>query len=302
VKIGDRGKIFEEYWLYEEKVDPYVPFHLGPHLIRERCCLGATRGIIVGDYVEESESLRDCASQGRATTAIACLFDRTLQGWYRSARKKPTPISTGLLEWFPKQISAKRLKRARSLGASLDLNALRSLFASCDSLPVTVGPIHGDLHATNILVRGPDAIIIDFESRDNFPLVFDAASLEASLLIEGFPSDGPRQVEESLDSLVPLYEHPILGGSLPLANPRDPSYWFRTWVRQIRRYAREWECKEDQYAGALAIALLTKAAKDKDAPEPEASRRAAAYVLAEHVLRTTFGSKASVATDTVKGS
>lgn len=292
VKIGERATILKEYEMYEDDVDPYIPFHLGPHLIRERCCLGAKEGVLVGDYVEESESLRDCASQGRGATAIACLFDRTLLGWHRRWKEVQTPLSRGLNHRFPRinRIGNTRYARARALGATRDLNELRTLFQRCDSVPVLVGPIHGDLHAANVRVRATDAIVIDFCAHADFPLVYDAACLEASLLVDGF-ADDKRDIEEWLASVASLYDHPVTGRQLPHPNPKDRSCWFHACVRQIRRYARQWECREDQYAGALAVALLTKAVKDKHAPEPEASRRAAAYVLAERVLWTTFGTK-----------
>ncbi|MGA2373831.1 MAG: hypothetical protein ABSG11_24515 [Candidatus Korobacteraceae bacterium] len=303
VKIGDRGKIFSEYKVYEERVDPYIPFHLGPHLIRERCCLGASVGLIVGDYVEESESLRDCASQGRAATAISCLFDRTLLGWYRSAHKVDTSLAAGLANSFPRQhkISSDRFARARALGATLNLSELRSLFERCDKGPVLVGPIHRDLHAANVRVRATDAIVIDFYAHRDFPLVYDAACLEASLLVEGF-ADDKRDIEEWLLSLTPLYDNPLLDGTLPHPNPKDRSCWFHACIRQIRRYAHQWQCCDHQYAAALAVALLTKAVKDKDAPEPEFSRRAAAYVLAERVLQSAFGGQAAAAPAAVKAS
>jgi hypothetical protein len=289
VKIGQRGKIFAEYKTYEEKVDPYVPFHLGPHLVRERCCLGANEGVIVGDYVEESESLRDCACDGRSASAIACLFDRTLLGWHRQARPVSTPLSAGLLGHFPRRIAAQRLERAQQLGASLNIQQLRSLFELCTSTPVLVGPIHGDLHAANVRVRATDAIVIDFFAhRSDYPLLYDAATLEASLLVEGFAHDD-RDAKEWLDSLQPLYDYPPLDNASNQANPKNRSFWFHACVQQIRRYARQWECGRGQYAGALAIALLTKAKKDVSAPERESSRRAAAYVLAERVLSSTFG-------------
>ena len=61
LKIGNRNDIFREYQVYEHHVRGYIPFHLGPHLDCWRCCLGSEEGIIVGDYVGESESLCDCA-------------------------------------------------------------------------------------------------------------------------------------------------------------------------------------------------------------------------------------------------
>lgn len=301
VKIGDRLKIFTEYQMYEEKVDPYIPFHLGPHLVRDRCCLGANAGVIVGDFVEESESLLACACQGRAATAIACLFDRTLLGWHRSPRKVWSPLSAGLLQCFPSRINSNRFARARVLGATRDLNALRAFFERCTSTPVLVGPIHGDLHAANVRVRATDAIVIDFFAHRDFPLLYDAACLEASLLVEGF-ADDDRDSEEWMLSLTPLYDKSLFDGTLAHPNPKERSCWFHACVRQIRRYARQWECGKHQYAAALAVALLRKAVKDKDAPEPEASRRAAAYVLAERVLWRAFGAQGSPASDAEKAS
>jgi hypothetical protein len=291
VKIGSRRKIFEEYENYEDNVDPYLPFHLGPHLVHERCCLGAHEGVIVGDYVEESESLRDSARKGCAAAAIACLFDRTLLGWYRHASEIQVPLSERLLASFPRprKIDPSRFARARELGATRDVSQLRDLFQRCDSVPVLVGPIHGDLHSANVRVRATDAIAIDFGAHCTFPLVYDAACLEASLLVEGF-GDDQRDIQEWLTSLEPLYDISPLNPLRP-TNPKNRSSWFHACVRQIRHYARQWERGKLQYAGALAVALLVKASKDKDATEPEASRRAAAYVLAERVLSLNFGSQ-----------
>ena len=292
IKLGDRAKVLHEYKIYEENVDPYVPFHLGPHLIRGRCCLGAKDGILVGDYVEESESLRDCACTGRSATAIACLFDRTLVGWHRQARQVSQSLSAGLMAKFPFIHNASpRMRRARELGATRSVKTLKKLFRRCTSQPVLVGPIHGDLHAANVRVRASDAILIDFAAHRNLPLVFDAACLEASLLIEGFAGDH-RDAQEWLKSVEDLYSAPVLDAVRAHPNPKDRSFWFLTSVRQIRRYARQWECGKDQYAAALALALLIKASKDPSVPEPEGSRRAGAYVLAERVLSSTFGAPA----------
>jgi hypothetical protein len=294
VKIGDRQKILAEYENYEGRVRPYVPFHLGPHLDAKRCCLGARKGVIVGDYVEESESLRDCACKGRSASAIACLFDRTLLGWHRVFEIKSISISKALKHRFPWKILGTRFLRAQALGATRDLRQLRNLFRACSSKPVLIGLVHGDLHSENVRVRATDAIVIDFFAHQRFPLVYDAATLEASLLIEGF-SDDTRDIKEWLRSVEPLYAQPPLAGTLPYVNPKNASFWFYSCVHQIRRYARQWECDRNQYAGALAVALLIKATKDPRAAEREASRRAAAYVLAERLLVATFETSATTA-------
>jgi hypothetical protein len=289
VKIGDRQKVFAEYEHYEGRVRPYVPFHLGPHLDSKRCCLGARKGVIVGDYVEESENLRDCAREGRAASAIACLFDRTLLGWHRVFETKPTSIARELKYRFPWRVFEPRRSGIRAVGATLSLAQLRNLFRRCDSKPILVGLVHGDLHSANVRVRATDAIVIDFFAHQKYPLVFDAATLEASLFVEGFKDD-KREVQDWLNSIEPLYTQCPILGTLPHVNPKNASFWFYACVHQIRRYARQWECGQNQYAGALAVALLIKATKDTRVAEPEASRRAAAYVIAERLLVATFGS------------
>jgi hypothetical protein len=136
--------------------------------------------------------------------------------------------------------------------------------------------------------------VIDFYAHCRYPLVYDAACLEASLLVEGFAGDD-RDVQQWLRSVESLYENPLLACGGMTANPKSRSSWFYACVQQIRRYARQWECGPDQYAGALAVALLIKASKDGNATVPEAKReadrRAAAYMMAERVLSKTFGSQ-----------
>jgi hypothetical protein len=287
VKIGIRKKIVAEFQNYHQAVDPYIPFHLGPHLVDHRCHLGARLGVLVGDFVERSESLGACAVHGRATQAIGNLFSNTLEGWYRIAVEKQTPLSSTL------KIPARnwddgRLARAWELGATRSPNVLDGLFRRSDSAgSVLTGPAHGDLHAANILVRANDAIVIDFYAHRNLPLVYDAACLEASLVVDGFARDS-RDIDTWLKSILPLYSKPLFEFSPVVAHPKDQSAWFYSTVGQIRVHARHLERGRGQYAAALAVALLNKAHKDATASEPEGSRRAAAYVLAETILAVTF--------------
>ena len=58
LKVGRRDKIAREYLNYQGHALMYVPFHLGPRLNLERCGLGARYGTLVGDFVEEAESLQ----------------------------------------------------------------------------------------------------------------------------------------------------------------------------------------------------------------------------------------------------
>ncbi|MBI5450168.1 MAG: phosphotransferase [Gammaproteobacteria bacterium] len=287
VKIGKRAGIFAEYKNYEDGVRPYIPFHLGPHLVHDRCCLGAEDGIIVGDFVEESESLRDCASDGRAAAAIACLFNSTLRGWYLHAQNVQSPLTAYLLPHFPEKIPENREARARELGATKTLSDLRVLFEKCTFSPVLVGPIHGDLHATNVLVRSADAIIIDFQKHCENPIVYDAACLEAGLLVDGF-SDDKRDEVEWINSIMPLYRETPLHSASTRCHPSNQSSWYYACIHQIRLYARRMQHYDDkhgdQYAAALALALLKKASNKKQFVKLKESRRAGAYVIAELIL------------------
>jgi hypothetical protein len=250
--------------------------------------------------------LADCARDGRAAPAIACLFDRTLVGWHRDARPDVSyKLAHGFRGLFPRTDPRfePRIARARDFGAERGIAELRALFERCTSTPVLIGPIHGDLKAANVRVRAADAIIIDFLQHGDGPLVFDAACLEASLLIDGF--DDRRKLDRNsmspqdlatldselhawLASIETLYQDELLQQPFEHPHPKNRSCWFHGCVRQIRSYARQVQTAENQYAAALALAMLTKSIKDLPAKEPEASRRAIAYVLAERVLVNAF--------------
>lgn len=298
IKLGTRQGTIREYTAYENFVSPFIPFHLGPRLTRDRCCLSSTRGVLVGDYVDGAEQLAEGAPHGRSTSAIACLFDKTLLGFHRHTEMVDRSIADGLAHLFPKEgaIKRPRITRAMELGASRELPELRRLFEQSVSRPVLVGSIHGDLHAENILVRAHDAIVIDFAAYEQMlPLLWDAAWLEVSLLVDAFPDGADLEAwsatgaHEWIELISPLYEMPLGNCGTPMVTPAHPAFWFYACVQQIRKSAREWECGEGQYAATLALALLRKSSKDPHATEQDSSRKAAAYVLAERVLVSTFG-------------
>jgi hypothetical protein len=280
VKLGAREQIQAEYETYRVSVEPFIPFHLGPHVSRERYHLGASSGVMVINHVDESESLTLCASQGRAMSPISCLFERTLYGWQRAATQVESLQGEEVLE-LPNDIPVDRVQRAIDLGATRQLDELRPLFALCRWNPVMVGPIHGDLHASNVRVRGPDAVLVDFGSHRRAPIVYDPACLEASLVVDGCTPEY-AEIDDWLESLLSLYDPFKIDPSHP--DPWDRWSWLHSCIRQIRLYAGRMERAQYQYAAALSLALLKKASKDAGAPEPENSRRAVAYLLAERIL------------------
>ncbi len=286
VKLGEREKIYREYHNYQTSVHPYLPYYLAPRLVNERCCLGADTGIIVGDFVEESEGLLDCAQQARGAAPLSYLFDHTLRGWYRNAQVEQEPFGLLLRRMAWGTISQKRMDRASEFGDPVPVPDILDAIGNIASSDVLMGPAHGDLHAGNIRVRKSDAILIDFFAQQKrAPLLIDLASLEASFIVDGFQDDprlssDPAQSQAWFDSIRPLYAGDPLKADTNVCHPKDPSHWFYTSIRIVRRHAREMEQRPMQYAAALVVALLRKATKDDGAAEPEATRRAAAYLLA----------------------
>lgn len=293
VKLGKRESIAKEYHNYRESAMGHVPFHLGPRLKLDRCGLGYELGILVSDYVTGAETLKDCARDGRAATAVGNLFSATIASWRSGAAAVDLSLTATLEKYFPLMIPDHRRPLMTRYGAVMDLDDLRARFQKVDSRPVLMGVIHGDLHATNVLVRGSDSIIIDFEKIEmNEPVLFDAASLEAGLFIDGFFGDR-RSGEEVLKSVEQLYSVAALNGEMLTCHPKDGSSWFFDCVRQIRLHAQPMELKRHQYAATLACVFAKKACKDlvfidKDGTSGRLSReevRAMAMVLAERILQ-----------------
>jgi uncharacterized protein associated with vWA-MoxR-VMAP ternary system len=283
IKIGERQSIEREYENYKTYVAPYVPFHLGPHLDAERCNLGAHYGVLVGNHVEEAEALLNCAKAGRAGPAISCLFDRTLRGWYRAGRVEAIALRSGVLLPTKVEIDPARWRKIEQLGATKVPDELAVILDNLAPAKSTlIGLVHGDLHANNILVRGNDAILIDFGRQSRAPILIDPASLEVSLLIDGAIRHNVDDQRNWFESIHPLYAQ--FSMDPPISRPSDTWAWLHSCVRQIRLYARRFEYGSNQYAAALVAALVLKAKRDPEAPLAESSIRAAAYVLAERLL------------------
>ena len=294
VKLGERTKVACEYRKYGDAALENVPFHLGPRLQLQRCALGPTLGILVGDFVRGAQALRDVARDGRATPALANLFNETLAAWRRAARLQDFDLSeylSGLIKEVPDHRATTITKY---LGKKADTASVNTLFRRCPTSRLMVGVVHGDLHATNVMVRGSDAILIDLERVDrDHPLLFDMASLEAGLFVDGFIGD-KRDGHQLIESLDLLYSLAAFAGQISHCHPSSPSEWYFECVRQIRMQAHHLEVEPLQYAWILAAVLLKKSCNpdnfDKTDPAKagQLSRevvRAIAWVLGAKVLQ-----------------
>lgn len=293
VKLGERAKVTREYRKYGDAALENVPFHLGPRLQLQRCALGFTLGILVGDFVRGAQALRDVARDGRATPALANLFNETLVAWRRAAQLQDFDLP-GYLAGLIKKVPRHRAPTiAKYLDGKADTASVKTLLSGCPTGRSMVGVVHGDLHATNVMVRGSDAILIDLERVDkDHPLLFDMASLEAGLFVDGFIGD-KRDGHQLIQSLVPLYSLAALAGRISHCHPSSSSEWYFECVRQIRMQALQIEVEPLQYAWILAAVLLKKSCnadnfnKTDRAKAGQLSRevvRAIAWVLGVKVL------------------
>jgi hypothetical protein len=293
VKVGNREQISKEYRAYRQNALEHIPYHLGPRLRMDRCALGPSRGIIACDYVNGAEKLRDCAKEGRAVPIIANLFNTTMRTWRDNAILVDHPLSQFLKDRMPEKIPRRRQAKIKKLGQTHTAKQLSEMVQSLESSPVMVGFVHGDLHALNVLVRGSDAIVIDFEkAEDRAPLLLDLASLESGLFVDGFIREG-RSSEDLLRSVECLYTGAaLLNGQFDLCHPSDGSAWFFDCARQIRMHAPQIEGAPGQYALTLAVEFGKKACKDYNFAGGPGSKgkltgedvRACAYVLAQKIL------------------
>ncbi|MET3910192.1 hypothetical protein ABID59_004549 [Bradyrhizobium sp. S3.3.6] len=310
VKIGPRKKIIDEYDKYCGHIFEYVPFHLGPRLRRDRCNLGSTLGILVGDFVEGSESLIACARGGRCGHAIANLFDKTLGGWRKQDYVDDKRTLSGFLQekWQVEgqnqliELPAQRIPLVQKLGADISIEPLKKIFDDLGKTAPKVAPAHGDMHATNVLIRHGDAILIDFEKLEqHYPLTYDPASLEGGLLVEGFIEDlkkGKLAFTDLVQLIQPLYEERALkSGQTTFCRPGDPAEWFYNAVNQIRTLSWSAEEQPGQYALTLALCLIRKGCNphvDLNASEPNISR-AIAFLFGQKILRAMAKTAASPA-------
>ena len=300
VKIGPRKKIVDEYDNYCGRIFEYVPFHLAPRLRRDRCNLASTQGILVGDFVESSESLITCARGARCVHVISNLFDKTLGGWRKQKRPDTRRSLRSYLEtrWQIEgsndriALPPDRADLVRQLGADADVVPLKKVFEDYGNTSPLVAPAHGDMHATNVLVRHGDAILIDFEKLEqDYPLTYDPASLEGGLLTEGFLEDlekGTFEPTELIQRIEPLYELSALRvDGTTFCRRGDLTEWFFDAVNQIRTLSWAAENEPGQYALTLALCLIRKGCNphpNLQAEVPNVSR-AIAFVFGQKILR-----------------
>jgi hypothetical protein len=281
-KIDSRDKIESEKFNYQYYAEHFIPFDLRPNLDPRRCLSGKDAGILVGNFVEKSESLMAAARRGHAQTALFSLFDNTLRGWRHQAQIRQDIVAALSGVFSPDKLLAvaNRYPEARSLGATKTPQELEALLKALPSKDFLSAPMHGDLTPFNVRVRGHDAILIDLAHTRQGPLVADPASLEVGLAFEAGNDVDDKGWSDLMNA---LYSQTCL--LRPPVPPREPKAreWLWSSIRQIRVVALAEEISQFEYATALAVYLLRRAMFPADSVS-DGFRRAYAYVLAERLI------------------
>jgi len=310
IKFSSLEKINSERFNYEYYADFYIPFYLRPNVVPARCAQIKGLASIVGNFVEDSVPLRTVLRATQNPGIIFSLFEISLRGFRSQPDSGPTLSWDQPLENFVRE-------RARAADVIADTVRIAQSSFGLKSTPTEIenrlctavgtvkrrfSPYHGDLHSGNVMVRGRDAILIDFSAVKNGPLTADPATLEVSLVFGtdnddklGEFEEWKKAVDEFYDG-VPLHEPPSLGiGPGPFA-------WLYRALRGIRHVLLGCDCKQEEAAAVLAAYLLRfgrlKPEKFEDAKLTRLAefRQAYALVIAERIVESLVAKKGTGAT------
>jgi hypothetical protein len=308
IKFSEPDKIRGERHNYGYYADFYIPFYLRPNLVAARCAEIKGLASLVGNFVEDAVPLRTTLRAGQSPGTIFSLFEISLRGFRSQPTHAPAATWDSPLQGFVRDrarassVQDETIRLARTLGLKATPTELEtSLCDTIGSVTRKFSPYHGDLHAGNVMVRGNDAILIDFSAVKNGPLTADPATLEVSMVFGTDQDDKPTEFEEWKKAVgefyngVPIHEPPSPGtGPGPFA-------WLYKAVREVRHVLLGCDCKQEEAAEVLAAYLLRFARltpeqfDDNDLSELARKRQAYALVVAERII-TTFAARKSTGT------
>lgn len=264
-KVAEPKAIEEEKEKYRKYAEHYIPFHLRPNLSYDRCVRTTNIAALVGNFVDDAIPLREALRSGQGIGALFSLFETSLKGFrlqpFGPLQKPRDDVLPGIIQERVKvaKISADVVERAKNRGLKstpFELEAkLRQL---AEGLPCRIGPCHGDLHSGNIMVRGGDAILIDFSSASDGPLTADPAALEVSLIF-GTDGDDEGNCFDEWQHFADKIYHPT---NLTLHPPAlqegrpGPYSWLRRSIRELRHILLGCEARELEAKLVLAAYLM----------------------------------------------
>jgi hypothetical protein len=244
VKIDTPPAIDSEKEMYRQYAEHYIPFNLRPNLDRTRCVRTRSCAALVGNFVDDAIPLRKCLKLGQGDGVLFALFETSLKGFRLQAFAPGRKPLLGVLTSFVKsrinasQIPIQIVDRARrhfSL-ANTPAELEATLCGHSDKLLCLTGPCHGDLHPGNVMVRGGDAILIDFSSAGHGPLTADPAALEVSLIFGTDEDDTADSFKHWRDFTDQIYEGKVESLHPPVLSEGTPGpfSWLRRSIRELR--------------------------------------------------------------------
>ncbi len=291
VKFDTSEMITRELRNYEECTTLHVPFNQRPNLDFSRCLVSYSTGVIVGNFVEQSESLSEVIDRGSGRDALHSLFEGALRGWRRQAfydddRYLAEGNILDRLHWScPLNYNKGRQRRLRERQQSIGSGAsgfdeLEAMLRALPPFRFRFGMTHGDLHGNNVRVSGRDAILIDFASVAEGPLTVDPAALDVSLMMDTERVTGDDWIRLA-DS---IYSETALRPPAVPPRPEHPAANLLDALQYIRQIAFAVTFSDLEYPLTVALQLLRKASYKGDSEEQE-RRRIHAYHLADRIIR-----------------
>ncbi|MGH8293130.1 MAG: hypothetical protein ACRESA_06615, partial [Gammaproteobacteria bacterium] len=263
----------------------YVPFNLRPDFDSRRKVAGATRGVLVSNFVEDAESLLEVVERGYGAQILQSLFEDAMRGWRQQGKSiGGNCIEHALTKFKWREPHADVVALAKTFGASRSPEDLINLLKVRCPLTYFEAPIHGDLHSRNVQVRGSDAILIDFLYTDRGPMLWDHAALDVSLMF-----DGQKNVIKAgceWDSILMENYQPGAITRVPApVHQTEPGYHRRMATRKVRHYALAEQVSDGEYTALVALQLLRHSGyyDPKDGSPHEYAR---AYAFAETLACT----------------
>lgn len=288
-KLDRREKIEREHYNYREFAERFIPFGLRPNV--DDVIDGVNRSLLVGDFVDRSESLWDLARRNVASQAITSLIEETLGGWRDQAyadAPKDGAVAQAMINadmCKPDQMSSRYPESAKDQGVKAEPCQLWDTLLSLRQT-YREAPAHGDLHGENVRVRNGQAILIDLSSVAKGPLTADLAALETWFAFQLPPECDENAYEDGdwsaeIDRLYapPAFQHP--------PGPCDATSkmcWMTTIVRQLRKMGIAAQSCPTEYQSAVAVHLLRRCQWD-DVPAADRFRRTKAYIVAARLVQ-----------------
>jgi hypothetical protein len=299
VKMAEYSSVETEKIHYRVYAEHFIPFNFRPNIDHKRCVRTRSLAALAGDFVDDAVPLRTCLKMGLASGVLFSLFETSLKGFRLqpvAAGKKPeSHILAGFVRGRIKvnELLEDVVIRAKEFGLSkspVDLEI--AIYQEAAKLLCLRGPCHGDLHSGNVMVRGGDAILIDFFSAGDGPLTADPAALEASLMFGtddedkvGSNDEWRAFVDQIYNAIMPTLHPPALAESKP-----GTFSWLRRSIRELRHILLG--CNVDEKEAKLVLAaylmrfarLGLESLKNPKVKPLAFDRHAYALVIAERIV------------------